>query len=66
MQCVAQGAPLVGVSLTVLNRRNIKAWAESHGLAGRGQDLGRAEHAPALVSRSLPADAAAGSDPPPT
>ena len=38
MQCDAQGAPLVGISLTVLNRRNIKAWAESHGLAGRDRE----------------------------
>jgi hypothetical protein len=32
MQCVAQGAPLVGVAVTVLNRRNLKAWAVGHGL----------------------------------
>lgn len=27
MQCVAQSAPLVGVGLTMLNRRNLKRWA---------------------------------------
>jgi hypothetical protein len=27
MQCVAQGAPFVGVAVTMLNRRNIKNWA---------------------------------------
>jgi hypothetical protein len=27
MQCVAQGAPFVGVAVTLLNRRNIKNWA---------------------------------------
>jgi hypothetical protein len=27
MQCVAQGAPFVGVAVTMLNRRNIKSWA---------------------------------------
>lgn len=29
MQCVAQGAPFVGVAVTMLNRRNIKNWAAS-------------------------------------
>jgi hypothetical protein len=27
MQCVAQGAPFVGVAVTMLNRRNLKTWA---------------------------------------
>ena len=26
MQCVAQGAPAVGIALAVLNRRNLKVW----------------------------------------
>lgn len=27
VQCVAQGAPFVGVAVTMLNRRNVKRWA---------------------------------------
>jgi hypothetical protein len=30
MQCVAQGAPFVGVAVTMLNRRNIKTFVADH------------------------------------
>jgi hypothetical protein len=29
MQCVAQGAPVVGMALAVLDRRNLRAWTAS-------------------------------------
>jgi hypothetical protein len=37
MQCVAQGAPMVGVAVTMLNRRNIKTWVATTWQKAHGQ-----------------------------
>ena len=64
MQCVAQGAPLVGVAVTVLNRRNLKAWAVGHGLVrGPGATGPDASTDPdADVDVDAPAGTAAAAD----
>jgi hypothetical protein len=59
MQCVAQSAPLVGVAVTVLNRRNLKAWAVGHGLVRAPGATGRDAEADA---DAVPAPAAAADD----
>jgi hypothetical protein len=61
MQCVAQSAPLVGVAVTVLNRRNLKAWAVGHGLV-RAPGATDTEAEAATDADAVPAPAAAADD----
>jgi hypothetical protein len=60
MQCVAQGAPFVGVAVTMLNRRNIKTL-----IADRVQRTHRTAQAPAPAVPATIPDDGPGPDPDP-
>jgi hypothetical protein len=47
MQCVAQSTPFIGVTVTVLNRRNLRAWL---------QRLRRRRAGPPRHDRHVPVD----------
>jgi hypothetical protein len=60
MQCVAQGAPFVGVAVTMLNRRNIKTL-----VADRMQRTHRTAPAPASAAAANVPDDGPEPDPDP-
>jgi hypothetical protein len=58
MQCVAQGAPFVGVAVTMLNRRNITNWAADTWQRAHRNDPGSVVDEPGSTPDVHPAPAA--------
>jgi hypothetical protein len=59
MQCVAQGAPFVGLAVTMLNRRNIKNWVADNWHGAHRYGPGPARDEPGSTA-GVHAGAAAG------